>query len=341
MSPDCAMGRDFDHRSDIYSLGSILYECLTGRPPFEAENAMELLALKSQFLPQPLSKIEGLEPVDEELDELVMKTLQPNIEKRFQSMEEVKAHLEKLSKHNSSAVKQKSTEIDAKSEKQAAGKSSLITISVFVSLLLVSSIFTYKELFLNSDHQQVNSQTKLVDPRVTSSGFDFEQVGHFYSQPYKNLTIYTTNNPEEAKIDELSELEKIDGIIIKSTAVSKENIDLLNTKKIKVLSLKSCTLNSEALNAIGNLKSLNELNLQGVDLKERSIMISGNDITEKGLIRLGNLKDLELIVAKRCKFVSNQAPLRLKKYLPEVSILVQDRTDNLFPELKESVKQVF
>ena len=70
-------------------------------------------------------------------------------------------------------------------------------------------------------------------------------------------------------------------------------------------------------------------------------MISGNDITEKGLIRLGNLKDLELIVAKRCKFVSNQAPLRLKKYLPEVSILVQDRTDNLFPELKESVKQVF
>ena len=44
MSPEQALGKAFDHRVDIYALGAIFFELITGRVPFEGENFMEILA---------------------------------------------------------------------------------------------------------------------------------------------------------------------------------------------------------------------------------------------------------------------------------------------------------
>lgn len=80
-----------DHRADLYSLGCILYELLTGVPPFNAEGAGEIIALQMFSPPQPLR--DRLASVSPELDAIVMKLLEKEPQDRFEQAADVVAAL--------------------------------------------------------------------------------------------------------------------------------------------------------------------------------------------------------------------------------------------------------
>jgi tetratricopeptide (TPR) repeat protein/predicted Ser/Thr protein kinase len=87
MSPEQALGRDVDSRSDIFSLGVLLYELLTGRQPFKGTNAVELIDAILHQEPPPAPEIgPGLRRV---LDCMLVK----DREKRYASLREVSADL--------------------------------------------------------------------------------------------------------------------------------------------------------------------------------------------------------------------------------------------------------
>ena len=88
MAPEQAQDvREADQRSDIYSLGSVLYHCLTGRPPFVEENLIRLVMKLAAESPQPASELVGGVPrqIDETLEGLLAK--KPN--DRFQAADQV------------------------------------------------------------------------------------------------------------------------------------------------------------------------------------------------------------------------------------------------------------
>ena len=62
MSPEQARGKTLDERSDIYAVGVILYQMLTGRPPFESASAVEILHMHLHDDPVPPSKVLGTDP---------------------------------------------------------------------------------------------------------------------------------------------------------------------------------------------------------------------------------------------------------------------------------------
>jgi tetratricopeptide (TPR) repeat protein/predicted Ser/Thr protein kinase len=92
LSPEQALGVDVDARSDLFAVGSLLYECITGRPAFNAETPTAICARIMRDDPAPPSEINP--DVPEELDEIVQKALAKKPEARFQTAEQMVEDLE-------------------------------------------------------------------------------------------------------------------------------------------------------------------------------------------------------------------------------------------------------
>ncbi|MBI1791301.1 MAG: protein kinase [Acidobacteria bacterium] len=94
MSPEQAEGKRVDARSDIFSFGSVLYEMVTGRHPFQGASKLATLSAILSKEPAPLLEILGTAPP--ELDQIVTRCLRKEPERRFQHMSDLKVALEEV-----------------------------------------------------------------------------------------------------------------------------------------------------------------------------------------------------------------------------------------------------
>ncbi|WP_101385055.1 MULTISPECIES: protein kinase domain-containing protein [Kitasatospora] len=92
LSPEQALGKQVDHRSDLYAAGCMLYELLALRPPFTGDTPLSVVYQHVQDAPVPPSQTNSRVPW--QLDELVLRSLAKNPDDRFQSAGEFRAHLQ-------------------------------------------------------------------------------------------------------------------------------------------------------------------------------------------------------------------------------------------------------
>ena len=91
MSPEQITGKKVDGRTDIYSLGVVLYELLTGVQPFRAEDLTALIYKITSEEPEPLSTHNPKVP--KAVTQIVMKALVKDRDKRYQTAEQFAEHL--------------------------------------------------------------------------------------------------------------------------------------------------------------------------------------------------------------------------------------------------------
>ena len=94
MAPEQILGKKVDERADVYSLGVMLYEMLTGSPPYHRGDHMSVMYQHVQGRARPPAEVNPEIPA--ELSDAVMKTMSVDKGKRFQSMQELKLALERF-----------------------------------------------------------------------------------------------------------------------------------------------------------------------------------------------------------------------------------------------------
>ncbi len=96
MSPEQALGKSLDHRTDIYSVGVILYEMATGRVPYQAESFMGILTQHITATPVAPSQLAPERQIPPQFEALILRAMSKEPAQRFASMDEMAQALAQL-----------------------------------------------------------------------------------------------------------------------------------------------------------------------------------------------------------------------------------------------------
>lgn len=178
MSPEHCLGFKMDERSDIYSLGCMVYEMLTGRTPFSDSNAVQVIVKHINEEAQQFSADRKLDRIGKKLESVTLRCLEKDPERRYQSVAEVIKDLELISqgKKPSKFIRQK--------KPRAEYSRGHIFGFVAGAMLLVTVIWQYSGLFDPQWQKLVISSSVLLVCSAGSVAFliaAIDQMKHIIS----------------------------------------------------------------------------------------------------------------------------------------------------------------
>ena len=283
ISPEQARGESTDAKSDLYSLGVMMYEMLTGKLPFDADNAVSVAIMQLQSDPEPPRKLNPKIPVG--LEEIIIKTMQKEPKKRYRSAAEMYNDMVKFKKNPSikfnfsydniddesvkptvNTVKKIETEAPYKEEDEwdddpEEQRSSPIvqiiggSVIAFVAVCLVFLVLAVFKGFSS------NSTTDVLVPNLI--GLDFNTVNKdkvTYNFKWDVTNVYDVDKPIDVILSqnpEPSEKKIKEGSTIQITVNSEEttlNLPSVDgrTKDDAVQKIKSVNLVPEVLMVLDN-----------------------------------------------------------------------------------------
>lgn len=289
ISPEQAKGSVIDEKADIYSVGVMMYEMLTGKLPFEADNAVSVAIMQMQAKPKSLREINPDIPIG--LEQITLHSMEKNPVNRYHSAEDMMSDLEKVqndpsthfdykyfidnspTKYMDSVGKSKNSNYgddynykdnNEEKEKTQKSKSKVIISGIAIGVMIFALIFVFFTMFKSCG----NSLAKDVD------------VPNFIGMKLSDVQ----NNPEYKfvwKVESVYDSTKSEGIIIDQDPSP-------NSKKVKEGSTITLKVNSSGvLVTVPPLNGLTEdvakSKLANVGLKSEVLMIV-NDSVDAGIV---------------------------------------------------------
>lgn len=184
MSPEQCQGRLVDARSDIYALGCLVYELLSGHPPFVSDSIIDLMNKHLTELPTPLSVACSGKTLPDGLSSLVARSLAKEPGKRYQSMDEVRADLEKIVQGRGAEI---AGFVDVGAEHARGSLSHRATLwSVCAAILLVTCLTVVVGYYVRSKSTLRLGATTLPFTKVFP---DHNRFCRMYRNPTQRLKI--------------------------------------------------------------------------------------------------------------------------------------------------------
>ena len=176
MSPEQAMGRPIDHRSDIFSLGVVLYEMLAARLPFEGQSPVEIIDSIIHTEPMAIARLNYGVPAD--LDRILRKCLEKDRDRRYQSVRELLIDLRNLQRDSASGA-QPATAALGRQTQVVATRRSRKTIDSLAILPFVNESGDAELEYLSDGVTEalINSLSRLPRLRVMARSTVFRYQG--------------------------------------------------------------------------------------------------------------------------------------------------------------------
>ncbi|MBA3992615.1 MAG: hypothetical protein C0469_03750 [Cyanobacteria bacterium DS2.3.42] len=173
MSPEQCRGLSVDKRADVYSMGCLMYETLTGRVPLEGETIVETMYKQVHEMPKSLDGIEADIRLVERLEKICFKALSKDPNSRQQSMDELKHELEALSTSKTSGFKSLALASREMHDMQrrlfnvlGSSKKLVISLVCVVGVIVVVGVAMYSPLYgIGTDPSAVEREIAIEQPR--------------------------------------------------------------------------------------------------------------------------------------------------------------------------------
>lgn len=149
MSPEQCMAKHIDLRSDIYSLGCLMYEALTGQPPLIGGNVYETFHMQTHEKPKPLAELRPEFKDGTQLETIILKCMAKNPKHRYSSMNQVIDALSHVGSYNPSGAVSKAITAwrEKQIEKRAEKGKTLnpIIVAVLTTLVVGASGYAFRD----------------------------------------------------------------------------------------------------------------------------------------------------------------------------------------------------
>jgi serine/threonine protein kinase len=324
MSPDQAAGRPFDARSEVYSLGCVMFEALTGSVPFSGDTALATINMHASTPAPRLADFapEGKE-FSERFEELIARSLEKNPLNRFQSMDKLREALEGAEQTPAQQVlfslPEEASDFDPGAKKSDRA---LILVCITVFALVVSGCFAFNtlvNLIASKSEPTGRIHSDWDTPELSKfndnirNTMDDQLINGTQHVHWKSTYLVKVRNGNDADLKDLVGITAAKALT--SISIEGGKYSPIVMKELSKLNIQNLFLTEVDLSEVDKLvlKKLTTINLSGcripdfnpfsrfVDCPIKAIFLFDNKLDNKAFESLKSYKKLTYLGVHGCK----------------------------------------